>query len=79
MEGKEPLDRLGSYIVGALIVDKAGWALYQTNETVQRIADLGADIETGKSEDEWVQEGWKEIKDLVSELNTEHKITTPKV
>jgi|GEM_PF-293548 len=79
MEGKESLDQLGSYIVGTLIVDEVGWTLYETNETVQRIADLGADIETGKSEDEWVQEGWKEIKDLVSKLNTEHKITYPNV
>lgn len=71
MEGKEPLDQLGSYIVGALIVDEIGFELYQSNETVERIAELGSDLEISNGSNEELQEMWEEIKALVAKLDAD--------
>jgi hypothetical protein len=69
LEGIEPLDQLGSYIVGVLIIDEVGYNLYQTNEKVARIAELGGNLETGNGGDEWMKKDWEEIKMLVDQLD----------
>lgn len=69
MEGKEPLDLLGSYIVGALIVDDVADKLCETSETLSRIADLGSDLEVSTDGDEWMQKDWQEVRLLVDKLS----------
>lgn len=69
MEGKEPLDQLGSYIVGALIVDDEADKLSETDEALERIASLGSDLEISNGGDEWMQKDWQEVKLLVGKLS----------
>jgi hypothetical protein len=73
LENKEPLDQLGSYIVGALIADDEGYKISQSNELLQKIADLGSDLEISNGGSEWMQKDWQEVKELVERLNSTHK------
>lgn len=68
-EDNEALDQLGSYIVGALIVDDEADELCQNNEMLARIADLGSNLEIRNGGDEWMQKDWQELKQLVDKLN----------
>lgn len=69
LEGKEPLDQLGSYIIGTLVIDDAAGQLCQTDETLARIADLGGDLEVSNGGEEWMKKDWQEVKQLVAKLN----------
>lgn len=62
------LDQLGSYIVGALIVDDQASEYSETNPTLTRIADLGSDLETSNGTPEQLSLIWDEIKSLVQKL-----------
>lgn len=44
--GNEPIDRLGSYIVGATIVRNDAEELFKTYPMLEEIAELGAELET---------------------------------
>lgn len=70
LEEKVPLDQLGSYIVGALLIDESGWKLYQANETIARIAELGSDLEISNGGEKWMTRNWQEIKQLTNELSS---------
>lgn len=74
LEGKESLDQLGSYIVGTLIIDEDGYKLYQTNESLARIGDLGSDLEASNGGEEWMKKDWEEIKLLVGKLGKQQTI-----
>lgn len=69
MENNQPLDQLGSYLIGTLVVDDEADKLCETNETLARIAELGGDLETSNGGSEWMQKNWQEVKALVEELN----------
>lgn len=73
MEDKESLDQLGSYIIGALVVNEAADKLCQTNDTLAHIADLGGNLEVKNGGDEWMRKDWQEIKRLVDKLNRDYE------
>lgn len=68
LEKKEPLYKLGGYIVGELIGDYEDkyTNLYENNPTVQKIGDLASDLEISNGNPE---ELWEEIKRLSKELS----------
>lgn len=68
LENTTSLDQLGSYIVGALVIDDNGNVFTETNPTLTRIADLGSDLETSNGTPEQLSLMWDEIKSLVQKL-----------
>ena len=68
MKGDEQLDQLGSYIIGALVVDDDADKLCDKNDKLARIAELGGDLETKNGGGEWMQKNWEEVKKLVEQL-----------
>jgi hypothetical protein len=70
LEGNEPIEKLGGYIVGELMGDNEGKysGLYESNAKVQRIGDLASDIEISNGTPEELNEMWREIKQHANSL-----------
>jgi hypothetical protein len=68
LEDSTPVDLLGSYIVGALIVDDEASRYSERNRTLSRIADLGSDLETNNGTPDELSAMWEDIKSLIKKL-----------
>lgn len=63
----EPLDRLGSYIVGATLVREDIEPIFEACPPLEKIAELGADLET-QGGTEYASKIFDEIERLFDEL-----------
>ncbi len=69
-EKNEPIEKLSGYIVGELMGDSENKyaGLYENNIKVQRVGDLAGNIEWSNGTTEELNEMWREIKQLIREL-----------
>lgn len=70
-KNNEPLDQLGSYIVGATLARDDSEVYCEAYPTLRVIAELGAELETMASEEETASIVFTEIKDSLQSLKTQ--------
>lgn len=73
LETTQPLEILGSYLVGALIVDEAGFELAHQHKTLERIAEIGSDLEIKNGSPAALKSLWQEAKLLITDLDSSAK------
>ena len=69
-KGSKPLDQLGSYIVGATLTRDDIESYYEAYPSLEKVADLGADLET-LADTEFAEQVFSEIKAHLDVLKLE--------